>query len=436
MVLSISGNILSKISFCDKQCSNVNDNKTKSEIIDQIDNKYKLQVITKDYTILNPNIMRNISYHQHIISTYTIGNPYMLYLLKIDGINCCMYIDKKLNTGYSFPKMHCVKYRFDDSLFENETIFTGELIRDKERRWFFIIDNILIYKGMSTAEKNILSRFELIHNILKNEYTEDKYLEICPLQVKKLFLYKQIKQVFTDYIPSLSYLCKGLILYTLNNRHTNYAYIIQRDSQIQIKSNDEINEIVQELYPELWEKKNSICNVQQSQNQSQSQHDSDSFDNTNGNISPLSMQNYNNNGNGNGNDTDYNIGMNEYVGNQKDVNKDINNKSDGLPISLIKIHEDNIVFRILKTEIPDIYNLYYKNSDDNLVKHSIALVPNLKTSKFLYDTYKKNPNSINMNAECKYSKVFEKWTPLRFLTDATPYTQSQVETIENRIKNE
>ena len=32
------------------------DNKTKSEIIEQIDTKYKLQVITKDYIILNPNI--------------------------------------------------------------------------------------------------------------------------------------------------------------------------------------------------------------------------------------------------------------------------------------------------------------------------------------------------------------------------------------------
>ena len=92
MALTFSGNILSKISFCDKQCDNVNDNKSKSEIIKNIDSKHKIQVITRDYSILNPNIFRNVSYHQHILSTYTNGNPYMLYLTKIDGVNQSIFI--------------------------------------------------------------------------------------------------------------------------------------------------------------------------------------------------------------------------------------------------------------------------------------------------------------------------------------------------------
>ena len=96
MALTFAGNILSKISFCDKQCDNVNDNKSKSEIIKNIDTKHKIQVITRDYSILNPNIFRNVSYHQHILSTYTNGNPYMLYLTKIDGVNQSIFIDKKL----------------------------------------------------------------------------------------------------------------------------------------------------------------------------------------------------------------------------------------------------------------------------------------------------------------------------------------------------
>ena len=170
MALTLTGNTLSKISFCDKQCSNVNDNKIKAQILQNLDTKYKLQVCTRDYNIINPNILRNVSYNQHILSTYTHGNPYMLYLTKIDGINCVIYIDKKLKEGYTYPKMHCVKYRFADELFQKDTIFTGELVRDTERRWFFLIDNILLYKGMPTNEKNILSKFELIHNIMLNNY--------------------------------------------------------------------------------------------------------------------------------------------------------------------------------------------------------------------------------------------------------------------------
>ena len=128
MALTLTGNTLSKISFCDKQCSNVNDNKIKAQILQNLDTKYKLQVCTRDYNIINPNILRNVSYNQHILSTYTHGNPYMLYLTKIDGINCVIYIDKKLKEGYTYPKMHCVKYRFADELFQKDTIFTGEFM--------------------------------------------------------------------------------------------------------------------------------------------------------------------------------------------------------------------------------------------------------------------------------------------------------------------
>ena len=260
MALTLTGSILSKISFCDKQCSNVNDNKIKSQIIQTIDSKYGIQIVTRDYNMINPNILRNVSYHQHILTPYTHGNPYMLYLTKIDNINCALFIDKKLKDGYTYPKIHCVKYRFSDELYEKDTIFTGELVRDNERRWFFLIDNLLLYKGMKTNEKNILSKFELINTIMENEYTQDKYLEICPLFIKKLFLYKDIKKMVTEFMPNLSYMCKGIVFYTLNNKHTNYVYMIPRDSQIPIKSSNEIDDIVQDKYPDLWNKKHSINN--------------------------------------------------------------------------------------------------------------------------------------------------------------------------------
>jgi hypothetical protein len=256
--ITISGNTLSKISFCDKQCSNINDNKVKSQIIQHLETKYNIQAVSRDYNIVNPNTLRIISFHQHIITPYTNGNPYLLYLTKIDGINCCIYIDKKLKDGYTFPKMHCVKYRFNDELFEQDTILSGELVKDNERRWIFLIDNILLYKGMSTAEKNVISKFELIHNILNNEYQLDKYIEICPLQVKKLFLYKDVRKMVTEFIPNLSYTCKGIVFYTLNNKCSNFAFIMPRDAQFEIKSPSEIDEIVQSKYPKLWAKKHSI----------------------------------------------------------------------------------------------------------------------------------------------------------------------------------
>jgi hypothetical protein len=408
--ITISGNTLSKISFCDKQCSNINDNKVKGQIIQHLETKYNIQAVARDYNIINPNNLRIVSFHQHIITPYSNGNPYLLYLTKIDGINCCIYIDKKLKDGYTFPKMHCVKYRFNDDIFENDTIFSGELVKDNERRWFFLIDNILLYKGMSTTEKNIISKFELIHNIMNNEYQLDKYLEICPLQVKKLFLYKDVRKMVNEFIPNLSYTCKGIVFYTMNNKCSNFAFLMPRDAQFEIKSPAEINEIVQNKYPKLWAKKHSI---------------------TKENI-PDAI-------NSNSNSTIYSgNGIIDSIINNTDGNSNSNINIGGIETGNILedviIGNDNVVFKILKTDIPDIYNLYCIDNNGTLIKHSIALVPNIKVSHYLYNTFKNNPNNLGMKIECKYSKVFEKWSPIRFVNNE-PYPRMEIEKIEEKNKS-
>ena len=422
--ITISGNTLSKISFCDKQCSNINDNKVKAQIIEHLESKYTIHAVSRDYNIINPNTLRIISFHQHIITPYSNGNPYLLYLTKIDGINCCIYIDKKLKDGYTFPKMHCVKYRFNDDIFEKDTILSGELVKDNERRWFFLIDNILLYKGMNTSEKNIISKFELIHNIMNNEYQQDKYLEICPLQVKKLFLYKDVRKMVNEFRPNLSYTCKGIVFYTLNNKCSNFAFLMPRDSQFEVKSPQEINEIVQNKYPKLWAKKHSITKenipdaIDYNSNSSVNITMSDDYNSC--------SSNYNSSGNGSGN-----------CSSSSSSSGNGNGSSSGNGIDSILedvvIGKDNVVFKVLKTDIPDIYNLYCIDENSNLMKHSIALVPNIKVSHYLYNTFKSNPNNLGMKIECKFSKVFEKWTPIRFVNNE-PYSRITIENVEEKQK--
>jgi hypothetical protein len=190
-------NSLAKISFCDRECYNVNNNKTKEIILKHITTKFKIQVIDKLYVSLNPHMLRNITSHEHIISTFTNGNPYLLWLTKIDDVPSCIYIDRKLKEGYSYPKIHVVTYQFAEDLFEQDTIFTGELVRDINRKWQFLISDILYHNNTTTKPKNILARFQLIYAILENQYTPDLSNDICPIYVKQLFQYADIKKVFT-----------------------------------------------------------------------------------------------------------------------------------------------------------------------------------------------------------------------------------------------
>ena len=412
-ILTILGNTLSKISFCDKQCSNINDNKIKSQIIQLLDVKYGINPVNKDYNIISPTTLNIVSFHQHVLSPFTNGNPYLLYLTKIDNINCCIYIDKKLKDGYTFPKMHCVKYRFNDDLFTRDTILSGELVKDYNRRWLFIIDNILLYKGEPTTNKNIISKFELIHKIFNNEYKMDTYLEICPLQIKKLFLYKDINKMVNDFIPNLSYVCKGIVFYSLNNKCSNFAFLLQRESQIEIKSQQEIDDIIQEQYPNIWEKKHTNTNTNTT--------------NTNTNTNNINIDV---------------IGANEYATNKTDNidNIDSIDSIDSIqPINLNLIQiikPGNVVFKILKTDMPDIYNLYcIDDENNNLYKYANALVPNIKISHYLYNMFKNNPNNLDLKIECKYSKIFEKWTPINFINNASSNINTNSNTNTNTNTN-
>ena len=53
--------------------------------------------------------------------------------------------------------MVSVMYRFDDQLFSN-TLFDGELLRDHENNWLFIINNLILYKGELMKNRNIIKK--------------------------------------------------------------------------------------------------------------------------------------------------------------------------------------------------------------------------------------------------------------------------------------
>ena len=79
-ILSLK-NSLSKISFCDRECFNVNDNPTKEAILKYIETKYRgLNIIDNQYVLMKPHMLKNITYHEHILTTFTNGNPYLLFL--------------------------------------------------------------------------------------------------------------------------------------------------------------------------------------------------------------------------------------------------------------------------------------------------------------------------------------------------------------------
>ena len=99
---------------------------------------------------------------------------------------------------------------------------------------------------------------------------------------------------------------------------------------------------------------------------------------------------------------------------EKDSNKsNKSNKSNNSNKFIKKQDESNkehksLTFQIKSTIQPEIYDLYYKNETNDLIKFDTARVSNLRSSKLISKLFKEN-DVVFVN--CKFNPKFAKWEP-------------------------
>lgn len=340
---------LQQISFCNKIAKNVIDNNDKQIFINKLYNNYQISINDKDYIILNKEYISNLVKNPHYLSLFTNGNQYLLYLTMNNNSPVCLFIDRKIKSGYKYPRILLVNFDFDLELFENETLFGGELVKTINSEWVFILNNLYVFKGKKCKEMNIISKFNIIYQILDQNY---KYItnQPCILKVKKLFCCNQIKEVLEKIIPNLNYSYKGFIFFPDNHKYSNILYIPQNDAN----SDSNINLQKKELNQD-----NLIRN-----------------DNKTFKIIPT-----NNN-----------------------IIVEIDN--------LFKIKNNDNLYRleIKETDNSDIYEVYSKYNNLHIY-YGLCYISSLKCSKFISQIFSKNRDrSIIIN--CRYCKKFSKWEPI------------------------
>ncbi len=199
---------IGEISFCDKVAFNIKSDETKKYLLDHLDSKYGLKIITKHFDKFEERLMHNLNSNPHMLYVRSNGNPYFLYLTKLNFVNYCIFIDKKIQQGYFFPRMIITHFHFDDELFE-DTIFDGEMIKMNGQKWTFILDDLIVHKGTYLKDQNVVKRLNILYTVLKNNYKEDS-VDVCKFQVKKFFKYDEINKLISEHIPNLKYSCRGI----------------------------------------------------------------------------------------------------------------------------------------------------------------------------------------------------------------------------------
>ena len=222
------------ISFCSKVATNIVLGDAKQLIIDNFkdlisDNGFFGNSGYRYANIINNKSISYLSKQPHIISLKTGGANYFLFLTKINGVNKCLFIDRKTKKGYTLPRIITADFRFSDVLFDG-TVLDGELVRDKKDNWMFLLSNIISYKGENVSGA-LAHRFNKMYELLNKHYTEDPHFDICYLRVKKLFTYNDYDKMMLQYIPKCGYEIKGLYFNSLNPKLSNHLFMYPNNTK-------------------------------------------------------------------------------------------------------------------------------------------------------------------------------------------------------------
>lgn len=198
-----------EISFCDRIAFNIKSDDAKKYILDHLEKKYGIRIVQKHFEKFNQDkSLQLLQRIPHMVCARSNGNPYFLYLMKYNYSQYCIFIDKKIQQGYYLPRMIIVQLMFDDVMF-NDTIFEGEMIKTKDNKWFYLINDMLVCKGRKLEDINLPRRINMIYRTLEENYQKEEY-DPFTIGVKEFFRYDQLNYVLLEHIPKLNYTCRGV----------------------------------------------------------------------------------------------------------------------------------------------------------------------------------------------------------------------------------
>ena len=358
--------------FSNKKSLQIVSNKIREDIKTLINSIGSFNLTSKYYTFLNKKNVNNLKESDFQVSLSTFGKKFILFITKYNTKKYCIFINKKNDS------MTVTQLKFTDDIFLG-TLFDGELVKNSNDKWIFLINDIAYYKGVNIVTRSFTERQSIIDNILLNEH-DNNYRdtdESLYISKKYYFDYKYIKDLVENYMNCLNYKCSGLYFKSINNFSDNYLFIYpecRSDSKI-LNNGVTVDNNFKKMETYSVSHENSVFHEE---------CDKDNlFDDVE--IIKTNFQNKN--------------------------------------YSNVKLEKTTCKFLINPTSMPDIYELYCKSNNSN-EKYSYASVPDIETSDFLKNILSFNANNVDdmdtkiennsaVYVECNYHKSFKKWIPFK-----------------------
>jgi len=174
------------ISFCDRVVYNIKSSDTKDAILADMEGRYRVKILSRHWAPLDAPGVAHMERVPHLACLRSNGNPYYLYFTVQGDTPIAYYVDKKVQPGYEKPRILLAKGKFDPCLFENGgTLLEGEMLRDKEAAWVFLINDVIAWRGRYLEREPLPDRLARAYKLLGDHYTPDAIMDACTFQVKR-----------------------------------------------------------------------------------------------------------------------------------------------------------------------------------------------------------------------------------------------------------
>lgn len=178
----------------------------KHEIIDRIVKKYDVQLLGRRTDVFSNAFKHRIAEYPTLVHVQTSGIPSMLVMTQFNGVPQTVIIDRRLQPGFTVPKMSTLNLYFDDKVFE-DTVISGELVRGSDG-WFFLADDILVSCGTVITKLMFRLRYGEMVRVLEN-LTYETLGDSVHIKAKRFFGPRE-KQELIKFISSVPYTTKGV----------------------------------------------------------------------------------------------------------------------------------------------------------------------------------------------------------------------------------
>jgi hypothetical protein len=236
-----------EISFCGHIGFNIKSDDVKKQILQELETKHYQKIINKHYEKFSSEYhIKHLQQRPHMLSLRSNGNPYYLYLTKVNDVNQCIFIDKKIQNGYIYPRMVLVKFFFADELFEKSTLIDGEMVKTNSNDWLYLMNDLIVERGVY-SNVNIMKRVTGLYNILENCY-KPAVQDVCSFQVKKYYEYEQGDDMLN---VNLDYTLRGIYFTPLFLKYKPILMNFDNDViKTKIKPKKELNAFVTSVQKE------------------------------------------------------------------------------------------------------------------------------------------------------------------------------------------